>query len=822
MIKKMWDFVFGRAREPSMFVIIGGLSTIVNYGLFALLFTLVGVHYLFAAGVGYVSGVMFSYAFNTKYTFRKKIGKTVFTYFLSYGVTLVMSLSLLMFLKVSLGIDPLIGNILTIGCITFVNFASCKFLVFNEKLKVPKIFKSRIFLSVLGLKIIASFVFTSDVIMTLFIPFVTSFVSNPLANPYSEFAVINSKAFPYPPFMLAVFSLPYVFFGLAAVKSMTITIFLIKLPLLLADIGVFYILYKLFENKEKYITYLYWCSPIIFYVNYIHGQLDIVPIALLLASMYFLTKNKFSRSAIFLGLSIATKSNVFVVIPIIFLYLLKKRKGVLDSIDIAKYFLISLGIYAVFVLAFLSPGFIKMVFLAPDQARFLYLGVNFPEGLVFYVIPALYLYLIFKTWSFKRVTKDILFMVTGVTFTLLVTLLYPLQGWYVWCIPFIVYFFIKEKKLDPWIYISFNAAYLLYFALIPASDIFNVFQRISPAIASMPTPYVILQSYGINAVLVQGLAFTALTSALLYTGYKIYVYGVKNSLIFQEKNGIPAIGICGDSGTGKTLLAEDISNFFGVDNTTVVHGDDIHKWERHDENWKKYTHLNPISNKIRFNYEQMNALKQGVEVQRASYDHDTGSFTEGHAVLPKNLLISEGLHTFFLNDENQVYELKIYLKPDETIRRKWKVERDTKKRAHSKKNVLAQLKAREQDAAKYITPQEEKADVIISYKKDGVEVDVRTDIQMDVFIERIRDIRSLSCELEYPNDKFLRMRLGGEIRRGDVEKLIEGFEVEQDDYEIDRQKIKDGYDGLMQALVLYLLNEKLRKLVGKDSNGRNI
>ena len=51
------------------------------------------------------------------------------------------------------------------------------------------------------------------------------------------------------------------------------------------------------------------------------------------------------------------------------------------------------------------------------------------------------------------------------------------------------------------------------------------------------------------------------------------------------------INIGGSSGVGKTTLSTFLSFIF----TDALHlsGDDLHKWERHDDNWKSKTHLNP-------------------------------------------------------------------------------------------------------------------------------------------------------------------------------------------------------------------------------------
>ena len=56
---------------------------------------------------------------------------------------------------------------------------------------------------------------------------------------------------------------------------------LLKIPMLIADLGILFILLKLFPHKEKNIYLYYFFNPVILYAIYIHSQLDIIPTSLL-------------------------------------------------------------------------------------------------------------------------------------------------------------------------------------------------------------------------------------------------------------------------------------------------------------------------------------------------------------------------------------------------------------------------------------------------------------------------------------------------------------------------------------------------------------
>ena len=63
------------------------------------------------------------------------------------------------------------------------------------------------------------------------------------------------------------------------------------------------------------------------------------------------------------------------------------------------------------------------------------------------------------------------------------------------------------------------------------------------------------------------------------------------------------INVGGSSGVGKTTLTTFLSFLF--DDVCHLSGDDLHKWERNDSNWKNITHLNPDANNLELGKQQI-------------------------------------------------------------------------------------------------------------------------------------------------------------------------------------------------------------------------
>lgn len=124
------------SKEFQKFLVIGGLSTAINYGVFYGLFHFNFTSYIVAAISGYIIGLLFGYLFNRAWTFSSTNNKKVeeFTKYIGvYMASLVLSMFFLTLLVEQIGLSPLIANIFAIGLSTITNFLGCKLLVFSEE-----------------------------------------------------------------------------------------------------------------------------------------------------------------------------------------------------------------------------------------------------------------------------------------------------------------------------------------------------------------------------------------------------------------------------------------------------------------------------------------------------------------------------------------------------------------------------------------------------------------------------------------------------------------------------------------------------------------
>lgn len=653
---------------------------------------------------------------------------------------------------------------------------------------------------ILVIKIIVLFVFSSEYNSQLFQPFVNSYINNGLINPWQFYLEhnLNLDSFPYHSLMLLILC-PF-----AALSNLLNSEALFKLPLLFADLGILYVLLKTFPNKENSVYLFYFLNPIIIYAIYIHSQLDIIPTAILLYSIYLLMANKHNYSSLVFGMALATKIHIIIALPLLFFYLYK-----IKNINLAfKYIAISLTVFILFDLPFLfSEGFIQMVLLNPKQSLLFDSFYNIGSVNILLPIAAiLMIYLHF--FNQNKVNHDLLYFYFGILFTATIFFIYSGSAWYVWMIPFVSMYFIQnDNNKSRLLYIGFSAVYLVFFIFFYKSeykDLLFLGNEID------------LKSQ--NNILAD-ISFTLLESMLVAIMYAFYKYGIKSNSIYRKQLNL-IIGVGGDSGVGKTTLLNNLHNLLG-DKLLQIEGDGEHKWERGDKNWNKFTHLDPKANHIHRQSEAISSLKHNETIFRSEYEHSNGTFSKPKKIKPTEFIVIAGLHPFYLPKLRKNIDLKIYIDTDEVLRRHWKIIRDTQKRGYSVQKILEQIELRMEDAGKYIYPQKEFADMIIKYypvntfvlgeENEGVILGLKITLDTNVYIEDILD--QLNCPFiwDYNDDlksQYIEIENRPQVNFEDI-----AFESIENIKEIITSDIKweVGYEGLIQLISLKMISEKLKE-----------
>ena len=138
MIKKLFSY------QPIRFLFVGGLNTLVGYGIYALL-VYIGVNYLLANTISTIIGIAHSYLWNRFFTFKsknraiKEITKFVSVYIVSY----LIGMCTLFIFKDKLNISAYIAGLINLVITTLISYFGHKYYSFKKDENENKVIDKR-------------------------------------------------------------------------------------------------------------------------------------------------------------------------------------------------------------------------------------------------------------------------------------------------------------------------------------------------------------------------------------------------------------------------------------------------------------------------------------------------------------------------------------------------------------------------------------------------------------------------------------------------------------------------------------------------------
>jgi phosphoribulokinase len=176
------------------------------------------------------------------------------------------------------------------------------------------------------------------------------------------------------------------------------------------------------------------------------------------------------------------------------------------------------------------------------------------------------------------------------------------------------------------------------------------------------------------------------------------------------------LGVVGDSGAGKTTLTRGLVRVLGDDDVAHLSADDYHRYDRHERRSLGITPLNPDANYLDILTQDLRHLRRWEPILKPVYDHRTGLLGPPRYVRPAHYLVVEGLLGFHTETLRTAHDVRVFLCPPEELRRAWKLKRDCTRRGYTTDQVLWELDHRERDAERFIRPQQEHADIVVSFR----------------------------------------------------------------------------------------------------------
>lgn len=699
----------------------------------------------------------------------------------------------------------------------------------TDKLSLPEsMWKNRGFwflAALLVLKVTLAALFTSDYQNQMFIPFVDRFLSGLGGEGWNVYQYYYENglppSFPYPPLMLLLESVGGLAMrGLSALgfRAVWLSNLAFKLPLFLFDGLGMYFLLRMFPHRRRYTAVLYGCSPVILYACFMHGQLDIIPTVLFVGTLFYLLRvggHRLGLSALLFSAAFLTKTHILAAFPLLLLFVLHKY-GVRKA---GQYAAISLSAILAGILPFWSEGLYYGVFRNAEQNVVTQFAV--PIGDVRLYVPIVAVFLVYLVaYNVRVINDDLLIFLCGIVFSLLLALCRPMPGWYVWIVPFAAIFFTmvsQGKYSNLTIYAALNLLYLLYFTFLHNTgytDLYFLGRDLFRLKLDSPT--------------LTSAVFTCMCAILFYLVWQMYALGISRNVFYQRRNMPITIGVTGDSGSGKTTFVEMMERTLGTGQVQCLEGDGDHRWERGAPMWEQFTHLDPNANYLYRQAQNLAELRMGGSIHRADYDHATGKFLTPKRITAKKYVFLCGLHSLYLPQAREHLDFKVYMDADETLRRYWKLRRDTSKRGQTAEEALAKIQERIEDAEKYIHPQKQYADVIVRYFDSELD-DCRQTDHMVVLSVRLKfdssvDVEPLISELRacgitaphaYSRDLEKQvLTVDGRELAGkalDFNAIAMRLIPDLDELTLEKLEYSENIQGVVALVMLLLINSRVRR-----------
>jgi uridine kinase len=590
-----------------------------------------------------------------------------------------------------------------------------------------------------------------------------------------------------------------------------------QFTLLVADFCLLLTLHQLLPYRKRLLLIAYWLSPIIILASYGLGLNDLIPALLLFLSIVFVRQVELRLAGACLAAAISAKLSMVLALPFFLIYLFNNRtlrKRLPNFLSGFSLSILLLGVPFLF-----SAAGIQMLLGNPEMGKVYRLAIDLAGNVSIFVVPLTYFIMLYLTWRVRRLNFDLFQLTTGMALLLIVLMTPASPGWVVWCLPFLTLYQAISGRMAILLVGVFSAAYVLSTLLVTPLQFVNGRELEIGTALHFP---------GLLGNLVASLMHTGMVAIGLVLAIRIWREAISRNDFFRLSRKPFVVGVAGDSGAGKDTFADAIAGLFGEHSVVKLSGDDYHLWDRQKPMWQIMTHLNPMANDLEGFCNDLVSLTDGKNVLSRHYDHQTGLMSKPFKIYSNDFIIASGLHALYLPILRDCYNLKIYLDIDEGLRRHFKLKRDVQERGHSVDWVLGTFEKRESDSERFIRPQSNHAELILSLQPihsrmlDGLDdmyplrlklVVVTKNGFNELSIHRVLvGVCGLHVDIVVGNDGTdVKMTIEGEVSAADIAMATEILCPRVLEFLDIHPKWQDGMLGLMQLVTLYHINQALTK-----------
>lgn len=197
------------------------------------------------------------------------------------------------------------------------------------------------------------------------------------------------------------------------------------------------------------------------------------------------------------------------------------------------------------------------------------------------------------------------------------------------------------------------------------------------------------------------------------------------------------IGICGGSGSGKTLVARSVEAALGAERVLFMEQDSYYRdlshlplEERHHVN---FDHPSAFDNDLLL--EHLNALLAGRAVSMPEYDYSLHTRSSHvREILPRAVILLDGILVFEDARLRDLMDIRVYVETDADIRLSRRIRRDIAERGRTLDAVLEQYEGQVRPMhEQFVEPFKRFADIIIP--QGGMNT-----VAVDMLVTKVRSL----------------------------------------------------------------------------------
>ncbi len=309
------------------------------------------------------------------------------------------------------------------------------------------------------------------------------------------------------------------------------TLFLLKVPYLIFDLGCAFLILAIFLNRRKGLAaFKFWMlNPVIIFSAFIFSRYEPIAVFFILLSLYYARKNSLTKSLFSLGVAVIIRLYPLILLPFFVIIL---GKGLRQRLKLTFWGLLPLGIMVFLSRLFYGVSEVESL-TQVSQADYL-MGLQFSLGSAYDVIfvffagyTILFLYTYMKTdHSFVSLWESVLCLLL---FFFATSFFHP--QYFMWLIPFLSFKIVEDKRFI-WLFVIQVLCLVVYTFQWQQPLAGYLFAPLDPSyFISLRSPFRFISHYYPAAKLI-GIFRSILTGTSL-----LMIYLVLKSSFMRKKRG---------------------------------------------------------------------------------------------------------------------------------------------------------------------------------------------------------------------------------------------------------------------------------------------